>query len=272
MSVRSELLDKVNSFTTEKETVAFISDLFTVLHEINVMTASELIENGIMSEERAKLKETQIDAWLRQANESVRDNIKMIALTKKLNEYNAIKAERDNLASKVARAKEIINEKETEIEKAKKGTKNELKKRLQLGRDRIVAIAETSTVLGKQINDNEQGVAVIDTINNIRENVRLLTEEMTALGLWDQDEVKPNVTPIEVISAEKPKTATRKTATKKAEPKSEVKTDDKKAENTDVAVEVDAFDEIKEPKKGKEAEQGEQIIMTEIQIDSKQEE
>ena len=41
------------------------------------------------------------------------------------------------------------------IEKTKKATHNSLKKKLQIGRDKIVAIAETSTVLGEYINDKE---------------------------------------------------------------------------------------------------------------------
>ena len=202
MSIRTEILENFESLSSEKEMRAYLNEIITALHEINCSSLSSLLKEGALSDDRANSKQEQTDVLLKQIAENILENIRIMNLTKKAKAYEALKKENENLSSKIEKAKEIINEKEAEIEKAKKATRNDIKRKLQIGRDKIVAIANTSTALGECVDD----AASIDILNNIRENVGLLTEAMVAQGLWGEDEEKPNVEPlvakVKVVSVE----------------------------------------------------------------------
>ena len=275
MSIKTEISEKFASLSSEKEIRAFLNEIITALHDINNATVSFLVKDGAMSEERAANKVAQTDTLLKQIVDNIYENIKIDNLNKKAKAYDALKTERDALASKVERAKDMLAEKDVEIEKTKKATQNELKKKLQIGRDKVVAIAETSTALGSHISSSE----AIDILNNIRDNVGLLTAEMISLGLWDEDDVKPNVEPIVVkvaepvaettdtVVEEKPKKkTTRKTTKKVAEPKVE--------ETTDSLDDVDSLDDDLTEKKEKKnvSEEESQISLLDVAEENKQEE
>ena len=275
MSIKTEISEKFASLSSEKEIRAFLNEIITALHDINNATVSSLVKDGAMSEERAANKVAQTDTLLKQIVDNIYENIKIDNLNKKAKAYDALKTERDALASKVERAKDMLAEKDVEIEKTKKATQNELKKKLQIGRDKVVAIAETSTALGSHISSSE----AIDILNNIRDNVGLLTAEMISLGLWDEDDVKPNVEPIVVkvaepvaettdtVVEEKPKKkTTRKTTKKVAEPKVE--------ETTDSLDDVDSLDDDLTEKKEKknDSEEESQISLLDVAEENKQEE
>ena len=275
MSIKTEISEKFASLSSEKEIRAFLNEIITALHDINNATVSSLVKDGAMSEERAANKVAQTDTLLKQIVDNIYENIKIDNLNKKAKAYDALKTERDALASKVERAKDMLAEKDVEIEKTKKATQNELKKKLQIGRDKVVAIAETSTALGSHISNSE----AIDILNNIRDNVGLLTAEMISLGLWDEDDVKPNVEPIVVkvaepvaettdtVVEEKPKKkTTRKTTKKVAEPKVE--------ETTDSLDDVDSLDDDLTEKKEKKnvSEEESQISLLDVAEENKQEE
>lgn len=275
MSIKTEISEKFETLSSEKEIRVFLNEIITALHDINNATVSSLVKDGAMSEERAANKVAQTDTLLKQIVDNIYENIKIDNLNKKAKAYDALKTERDALASKVERAKDMLAEKDVEIEKTKKATQNELKKKLQIGRDKVVAIAETSTALGSHISSSE----AIDILNNIRDNVGLLTAEMISLGLWDEDDVKPNVEPIVVkvaepvaettdtVVEEKPKKkTTRKTTKKVAEPKVE--------ETTDSLDDVDSLDDDLTEKKDKKtvSEEESQISLLDVAEDNKQEE
>lgn len=192
MSIRTEILENFESLSSEKEMRAYLNEIITALHEINCSSLSSLLKEGALSDDRANSKQEQTDVLLKQIAENILENIRIMNLTKKAKAYEALKKENENLSSKIEKAKEIISEKEAEIEKAKKATRNDIKRKLQIGRDKIVAIANTSTALGECVDD----AASIDILNNIRDNLGLLTEEMVALGLWGEEEEKPNVEPL----------------------------------------------------------------------------
>ena len=275
MSIKTEISEKFETLSSEKEIRVFLNEIITALHDINNATVSSLVKDGAMSEERATNKVAQTDTLLKQIVDNIYENIKIDNLNKKAKAYDALKTERDALASKVERAKDMLAEKDVEIEKTKKATQNELKKKLQIGRDKVVAIAETSTALGSHISSSE----AIDILNNIRDNVGLLTAEMISLGLWDEDDVKPNVEPIVVkvaepvaettdtVVEEKPKKkTTRKTTKKVAEPKVE--------ETTDSLDDVDSLDDDLTEKKEKKnvSEEESQISLLDVAEENKQEE
>lgn len=275
MSIKTEISEKFETLSSEKEIRVFLNEIITALHDINNATVSSLVKDGAMSEERAANKVAQTDTLLKQIVDNIYENIKIDNLNKKAKAYDALKTERDALASKVERAKDMLAEKDVEIEKTKKATQNELKKKLQIGRDKVVAIAETSTALGSHISSSE----AIDILNNIRDNVGLLTAEMISLGLWDEDDVKPNVEPIVVkvaepvaettdtVVEEKPKKkTTRKTTKKVAEPKVE--------ETTDSLDDVDSLDDDLTEKKEKKnvSEEESQISLLDVAEENKQEE
>ena len=225
MSIKIEISEKFAALSSEKEIKTFLNEIITALHDINNATFSSLVKSGAMSEERASNKRSQTDTLLKQIVDNIYENIRIDNLNKKARDYDALKVEKEALASKVEKAKEMLAEKDVEIEKARKSTRNELKKKLQIGRDKVIAIAETSTVLGEHMGSTE----AIDILNNIRDNIGLLTDEMISLGLWDDDDVKPNVDPIvaktvqsivqsteTVTIEEKPKKKTTRKTTKKA--------------------------------------------------------
>ena len=256
MSIKVELLEKYASLSSEKDIKGFLNEVILALYEINNASLESLVKNGVMSEERLNAKQEQTNSLLKQIVDSIYENIKINNLAKKAKETETLKKENETLSGKVDRAIEMLKEKDIEIDKTKKATQNSLKKKLQIGRDKIIAIAETSTVLGEHINDEES----IGILNNIRENVGLLTEEMLSLGLWDEDETKPNVSPIvakievpvskpakeeitaeeipaEVIVEEKPKKKTTKKTTKMAVIEEKV---EEKADSLD---DVDSLDD-----------------------------
>lgn len=105
-------------------------------------------------------------------------------------------AEKDNLQVKVNRATELIEEAKNEAVRVKKVTIGETKRKLQITRDRIVAIASTSTVLGMQINQADDKSVMIDSLNNIIASVGIVVRELSDIGLWDSEEDKPVITPV----------------------------------------------------------------------------
>lgn len=276
MSIKTEIFEKFASLSSEKEIRAFLNEIITALHDINNATISSLVKEGAMSEERAANKGSQTDILLKQIVDNIYENIKIDNLNKKAKAYDALKAEKDVLASKVERAKDMLAEKDVEIGKAKKATHNELKNKLQIGRDKVVAIAETSTALGAHIASPE----AIDILNNIRDNVGLLTAEMVSLGLWDEDDVKPNVEPIAAKVAEPVAEATDTTVVEKPKKKTTRKTTKKVAsepkveEPTDSLDDVDSLDDdIPEKKVTKTvSEEESQISLLDVAEDNKQEE
>lgn len=240
MSIKVEILEKFALLSSEKEIKSFLNEIILALYEINNVSLESMVKSGTMSQERSNAKQEETNALLKQIVDNIYENIKINNLAKKAKEYDTLKKENETLASKVDRAIELLKEKDVEIEKTKKATQTALKRKLQIGRDKIIAIAETSTVLGEHINDEES----VGILNNIRANVGLLTEEMLSLGLWDYDDIKPDVTPIaakvmsepaeitveetpkEVTTKDKPKKTTTKKTTKKVvtEKKTEEKT------------------------------------------------
>lgn len=137
-----------------------------------------------------------------------------------------IKTERDNLQKKVNRAQTLIDEANAEIVKAKRGVINDTKRKLQITRDRLVVVAATSNILGTQINSSTDTSIMMDTLNNIISSVGIVAEELTNLGLWDTDDIKPIITPLENASiANMPIKDTNK---KKTSPKVEDETNNHK--------------------------------------------
>ena len=210
-------MDEFKKMSNEKEVSVFLNEIVTVLHDINTTYSVSLVEDGVLTKERVSARDTATDNFLKQVVENIRENIKFATLSKKAKEIEVLKAERDNLKSKVERAQQIIDETKKEMEKSKKATVNDIKRKLQIGRDRIIAIAETSNSLGKQINKSGELPQMIDTLNNIRESIEILTNELLDVGLWDSDEMRPNTLPIIVevpIETPKKKPAARKSAKK----------------------------------------------------------
>ena len=130
MSIKTEISEKFETLSSEKEIRVFLNEIITALHDINNATVSSLVKDGAMSEERAANKVAQTDTLLKQIVDNIYENIKIDNLNKKAKAYDALKTERDALASKVERAKDMLAEKDVEIEKTKKATQNELKKKL----------------------------------------------------------------------------------------------------------------------------------------------
>lgn len=130
--------------------------------------------------------------------------------TQKVDVISQLTAERDNLQGKVNRAAELIDEAKKESAKIKKATISETKNKLQIARDRIVAIASTSNILGIQINQTDDKSIMIDTLNNIIASVEIITGELSNAGLWDSDEDKPVITPVEFVAGAKKKPEKRK--------------------------------------------------------------
>lgn len=270
MSIKTEISEKFETLSSEKEIRVFLNEIITALHDINNATVSSLVKDGAMSEERAANKVAQTDTLLKQIVDNIYENIKIDNLNKKAKAYDALKTERDALASKVERAKDMLAEKDVEIEKTKKATQNELKKKLQIGRDKVVAIAETSTALGSHISSSE----AIDILNNIRDNVGLLTAEMISLGLWDEDDVKPNVEPIVVKVAEPVAETTDTVVEEKPKKKTTRKTTKKVVEEPKVEEAVDSLDDDLTEKKEKKnvSEEESQISLLDVAEENKQEE
>ena len=240
MSIKTEIAEKFASLSLEKEIRAFLNEIITALHDINNATVSSLVKEGAMSEERATNKVAQTDTLLKQIVDNIYENIKIDNLNKKAKAFDALKAEKDALASKVERAKDMLAEKDAEIEKTKKATQNELKKKLQIGRDKVVAIAETSTALSGHLASPE----AIGILNNIRDNVGLLTAEMVSLGLWDEDDIKPNVEPIIAKVAEPVADETDSTVVETPKKKTTRKTTKKIAAKPKVEEAADSLDDV----------------------------
>lgn len=101
--------------------------------------------------------------------------------------------ERDKLQEKVDMAQKLIDEAHAEAAKTNKATTNDIKRKLQIVRDRVVAISSTTQVLFTQISESKDERAIIDTLNNLVLNIGIITAEMTCLGLWDTSENKPEL-------------------------------------------------------------------------------
>lgn len=106
--------------------------------------------------------------------------------------------EKNKFEKQIERAKGLIEDANSEVVKAKKGTINEMKRKLQIARDRIVAISTTADALGKQINNSTEKKMMLTTLNNMISSTGIIYSELLSLGLWDEKEVKPDFTPMNV--------------------------------------------------------------------------
>lgn len=114
----------------------------------------------------------------------------------KTSTISQLMVERDHLKNKVDRAAELIANAKNETAKTRKAATGEIKKKLQITRDRILAIDATSSALGKQINQEENQALMADTLNNIIASVKIIFEELSNAGLWDDDEARPMGEPV----------------------------------------------------------------------------
>jgi hypothetical protein len=170
MSIKVELLEKYASLSSEKDIKGFLNEVILALYEINNASLESLVKSGVMSEERLNAKQEQTNLLLNQIVDSIYENIKINNLAKKAKATETLKKENETLSGKVDRAIEMLKEKDIEIEKTKKATQNSLKKKLQIGRDKIIAIAETSTVLGEHINDEESITNILNDFGSLAED------------------------------------------------------------------------------------------------------
>lgn len=171
------------------------------------MTTKERLLEGYLAradEEQKALMITEVIGFLQEST---------MRQTKALTQ---LAQERDALRDKVGRAAALIEEAQVEAAKAQKAALNETRKKLQIARDRLAAIAQTARSLGEQINSNGGRAAMIDTVNNILASADILTEELSRVGLWDANEDKPDFTPVE---AKKP--IKKKAPRKKPDPSSD---------------------------------------------------
>jgi|LSQX01.2.fsa_nt_gb hypothetical protein len=201
--VKFKLLDEYSKISSDDETSYFINDLADTLCLINEEYSNTLVEYGLYSKEKAIQKNSITEKYIKQATENVKENIKLSMICKKAVEAELTKAEneslkidKENLTNKVRKAQELINEAQIEVEKTKKATLNNIKKNMQISRDRIVAIVNTTFTLGDQINKKSDIASMEVTLNNIIENIGILTDEFSLAGLWDSDEYKPSIKPI----------------------------------------------------------------------------
>lgn len=215
MAIRKILMDNFITVSDEKEMSIFLSEIITFLHDVNEQQIPDLVELQVYSREKAASRIKTADDLLRQALEITKENMKLLQLTKKAIEMNAIIAERDKLRASISRAQALINEAKLETEKAQRGAINKTKKQLQITRDRIVTVAETSQILGEQIVSAGNISTMIDTVNNILANIGLVSDEMQSLGLWDEEDIKPKYNPITYTIDTKEKQVEKKPVKKK---------------------------------------------------------
>lgn len=215
--IKKILLDEYNKIKSDAEISYFINDLSDVLNFINEEYLNKLVDHGLYSKEKAIQKNSITEKYLKQASDNVIENIKLSVICKKAVdgelikteidslkiekeklkiENDSLKIEKENLTNKVRKAQELINEAQIEVERTKKSTLNNIKKNMQISRDRIVAIANTTFTLGDQINNRSDAESMEVTLNNIVKSIGILTDEFSGAGLWDPDEYKPTIKPI----------------------------------------------------------------------------
>lgn len=214
MELRNLLWNEYKKMNTKIEISDFINDLTEVMHYINEDYSNRLVEAGLYTKEKTSTRNTITYKYMRQSADAIIENITLSELCR---EAMKLKTENENLKLKVERAQSEIEKSKLEVEKAKKSSLSSMKKKMQASRDRIVSIAETSALLGDQINSKNDAAVMVDTLNNIIASVGILSDEFSEAGLWDQEENKPNTIPVVLKLVVEPEhlKRTRKTATKK---------------------------------------------------------
>lgn len=218
MSIKQLLNDEINKAKSEKEKVKIISEIITVLHEVNENCSIAIVEEGLLTKEKAALKNTTTDSYLKQSLESIKETIKLSSIAMRVKEIEKIEAEKEDLKKKIERAQQLIDEAKKDADKAKNATLIGIKNNMKISRDKIVALANTTSLFSGYINTLEQPIEILNTYNNIALNINMLVEELSNVGLWDENETKPvvDVVSISKIVEEPKKKATRK-STKKIE-------------------------------------------------------
>lgn len=219
MSIKLMFNDELNKAKNEKEKISILNEIMTVLHDFNENCSSIIVEEGVISKEKAASKNAATDSYLKQSLESIKETIKLSTLALRVKQIETIEAEKEELKSKVERAQQLIDEAKKDAEKSKIATLNGIKNNMKISRDKIVALANTTSSLSEYINNSEQPVETLTTYNNIALNINMLVEELCNLGLWDEAEAKPivNVVGTAKVEDEPKKKITRKTTKKVAE-------------------------------------------------------
>ena len=231
MSIKKMLNEKFSELKNEREMSLFLNEVITFLHDTNEQCFKELSETGLFSKDRLSLRFAGVDNGLKQAVETIKENIKIVGLSKKNKEISEIKLECNDLKNKINRAQLLIDEAKEETVKTKRKVFMETKNKLQITRDKLVAVANTSKSLGEQINDKCSKDEVEDTLNNIVMNVGLIVDELVMLELWNEDEEKPSISKIKLKKA--PRSTKKTTTRKKTAAKKKEAQDDGSEQNND---------------------------------------
>ncbi|MEI6820552.1 MAG: hypothetical protein WCL51_01360 [Bacteroidota bacterium] len=175
-----------------RESNSYLNEIFTFLYELNEKYATSNYLETVLNKEKISARSDSINSALKTALELIKENIKFDAIGRRYLEHRLLIEENEKLKSSISRAQGLIDDANNEKEKIKKSTINETRKKLQIVRDRLVSSANTSSALGEQINNGDDTSVMIDTINNIISSISEITEEITGLGLWPEEGIKPN--------------------------------------------------------------------------------
>lgn len=108
-----------------------------------------------------------------------------------LSEVERLRRSNEILEQKLLRAQGIIDDLKAEIPKSNKQTVCGLNRKLQITRDRLVAISRTTNVITNQTPQINENSSVRIALDNIQESVTIIADEMEQLGLWEHDHIKP---------------------------------------------------------------------------------
>jgi hypothetical protein len=199
MLIKEAIKDEMFKAKTENEKTSLLNEILKALHEVNESFCATIVEEGIYSKEKYNIECANIDNYLKQLSECIKESIRLYVISMRLKEIVKIELENSDLKNKIVRAQQLIDDAKVDASKTKKATINCIKSNMKISRDKIIAIANTTSILSAYIKPLEQPTEMLETYNNILLNIGMLVEELSNAGLWDENDEKPDIKLIKII-------------------------------------------------------------------------
>ena len=95
--------------------------------------------------------------------------------------------------ARIESAKEYVRDLKAEAESADRRVRKEIYRNLQIVRDRVYAIIETSVAAGERVEENSRSKVSLTELNNIIVAVDTIIRELRTRDLWTELDAMPDV-------------------------------------------------------------------------------
>lgn len=222
-SVLLELKNKFENTLGYREKARMMDEIITFINEVHMESIEEIKAIKYLNESSIMSSGDRVLELTTNLSLEMKEVFRFANISNKVHKIKELEDENSNLKDKISKAQDAINLAKADGKLEVKSSKNKLNKNLQIVRDKLIGTVETTINTGKLLNNEGITSKVESSLNNVIYSVEAMAEEMSALGLWNEDESKPKTdTLILTIPKEEVKEEVKGKAKKSTKKKSKI--------------------------------------------------